>query len=343
MTDVAALRALLHCLDGRPRQDTDWSSVIAAANHTLTTGTLAQALWSHGVAPPDDVRELLTDALNRVERRNMMLREQLEHAAAWLDRSGIRPIVLKGAAALLGEPSAHGRMLSDFDIMVPERQMAAAIRCLERIGYAATDTDAFPPNPVRLARNNDAAAINLHAQLSAGWLQYDYRRLRTLCVARTVHGGKIWLPAPTAQAFVLIMHDQLQDRDYWRGLIDLRHLLDLKALASSPEGIDWRALSEMFPDGFPKRALTTQLRTLRELTATPVPQEQLGGWLPWLQHRRRLFQLNWPRTAPALTMASLAIDPPLRLRGIDRAEAPPLPGGSGVMPRLRRDKVIGKV
>lgn len=344
MAEVRTLKQLIACLNGRPLPKTNWEAVLEMANRTLTTGTLAQALWSHRARVPQDVQDFLAEILERVERRNTLLRAQLEQAVAWLDRSGIRPIILKGAAALLGEPSVHGRMLSDIDVMVPESQMAAAIRCLERIGYTVTGDSSKPPNPVTLARTIDAGAIDLHAQLKASWPRYEYQDLKHLCTTRPVRDGLALLPTPTAQAFILIMHDQLQDRDYWRGLIDLRHALDLHALAVASPGIDWRVLDAMFPAGFAKRALHSQLCTLRKIMGTPVPGAYRRGALPNAQFWRRMIQLDWPTTMRAFTLLSLALDPPLRPKN-DRSNserASPKPTKT-LWKRLQREKAVGKV
>ena len=310
MNDLRALRQLMGALAGHVPRRPDWDAMLSLANRTLTTGTLAQALWAHGTAMPDDVRGFLGEVLERVEKRNARLRLQLEEAVGWLDRSGIRPILLKGAASLAGQPAPHGRILSDIDLMVPESQMPAAIRCLERAGYTVIPPFAEPPNPIVLARDSDVGSIDLHARLKSPWPACDYRQLRKICVPHRVQGNMAWLPTPAAQAFVLILHDQLQDRDYWRGLIDLRHLLDLAALAHGPGGIDWQRLAALFPKGHPARALRTQLRTLTRLTDTAVPHDLTRGLWPALQYRRRLAQLRLPFIARATTWLSLAADPP---------------------------------
>lgn len=346
MAEVRTLRQLIACLNGSPLPKTNWDAVLEMANRTLTTGTLAQALWSHRARVPSEVQDFLAEVLERVERRNALLRDQLEQAVAWLDRSGIRPIILKGAAALLGAPSVHGRMLSDIDVMVPESQMPAAIRCLERIGYAVSDDSSKPPNPVTLARPIDAGAIDLHAQLKASWPRYDYHDLKRLCVTHPVRDGQVLLPTPTTQAFILIMHDQLQDRDYWRGLIDLRHALDLHTLAAASPGIDWAMLDAMFPAGFAKRALHSQLCTLSRIMGTPVPGAYRRGLLPMAQFWRRLIQLDWPATMRAFTLVSLALDPPVRPKNEEReaGSAPPAPGTTkNRLKRMQREKALGKV
>jgi len=118
------------------------------------------------------------------------------------------------------------------------------------------------------------------------------------------------LPSPTAQALILVLHDQLKDRDYWRGLIDLRHVLDIDALAKTRDGIDWDLLDSWFCERQPRTALRTQLVSIEALLGIGVPNRLIKDWWPRIQHRRRMTQANWPALGPIFTLLTLALDPP---------------------------------
>ena len=120
------------------------------------------------------------------------------------------------------------------------------------------------------------------------------------------------MPSPAALAALFVLHDQLQEGDYWRGRIDLRHLVDLAALARDEEGIDGAELAALFPEARARRALAVQLDTLAEWLDVRIAIDRRGWRVPFQDWRRRQ-QLRRPGTETAFTLASWLIDPPFGL------------------------------
>ena len=124
-------------------------------------------------------------------------------------------------------------------------------------------------------------------------------KLLAHCSLISVGRGTAYLPTATFQAFMLIIHDQFQDRDYWVGEIDVRHMVELRDLASSPEGIDWNRMMSFATSPLARNAIEKQLVALAELFAVNVPLEFRQRFIPRLQFRRLLLQSRFPRTLAA--------------------------------------------
>jgi hypothetical protein len=125
------------------------------------------------------------------------------------------------------------------------------------------------------------------------------------CKLIPVGRGSAYVPSPTYQALILTIHDQFQDSDYWTGNIDVRHLLALRDLGNSPEGVDWDKLSFLTPSKLARNALETQLITLSSLLGVDVPARLLKRFVPRLQYRRRLAQAQFPALRPAFLIVAL--------------------------------------
>jgi hypothetical protein len=314
MARPASIDAFLRCIGGTLPSEEEWESVIALANQSMTIGTLAECVrqnrnW-HQV--PENVRHFLSAIYVRAVQRNKQLDTQLAETIACLNQGGIHPILLKGAALRFtpGAAGGEGRLLTDLDLMVPASASLRATECLRQIGYRFYTHPVAEGDTEVLIRDRDAGMLDLHVQLKGSRPSINADELARDCVPIQVMGAHAMLPSATSQALILIVHDQLQDRDYWRGLIDMRHLLDLDGLAKSDMGVDWEKLASRFPQGYPLRALQAQLVTANRLLNTKVPSQFVGGRRARLQHLRRTFQTRRPFFRLPMTMISLALDPP---------------------------------
>jgi Uncharacterised nucleotidyltransferase len=305
-----SLAALCSCLRGEAPKNIDWFSLIGLANDTLTTPALMSFVDRFENVIPPHVRDYIREMFVRNQLRNQRLSNQLGEALMALNGVGVTPVLLKGAATLATAESAVNvaRLISDLDIMISTEEIEAALEVLFALGYRV-----FFQAPkgaakwyVDLERDGDVGMIDLHQRLPGH--DYFYSSLgnvRQHCSLTMTRLGPAYVPLPTYQALILIVHDQFQDSDYWTGNIDLRHLLDLCELASSAGGIDWKLLSAISSSRLYRNALETQLVALHSLFDVDVPRELLTRLTPRLQFRRRLIQSRIPLLRPALLAAAL--------------------------------------
>ena len=313
MAQPDPLHGLLACLRGEVPDRADWAAIIALANKTLCSPMVAARLADAGRLAdlPADVRAFLDEMLARNGERNQRLLAQLGEATAQLDGAGVPSVLLKGAAWLARAAPADrpARMLADLDLMVAPDQFFAAIDRLGAIGYQLEAPAQRPDVPAVLWRTQDAATIDLHSDYgSPTTLFYRHEDLARDAVAVDLPGGGALLPSPVACVAILLLHDQLKGRDYLRGRIDLRHLLDIGSFAAGFGEDDWAALERLFASGYARQAMRTQLLTARELLGMAVPDRLVRGLRPRLQYGRRRLQRRWPGLTPLLTLLSL-LDP----------------------------------
>lgn len=307
------LHGLLGCLRGQLPAQADWPRIIGLANKTLCTPAVSVRLREAGLFPalPADVATFFAEMERRNGERNDRLMKQLDEAAAAMNAAGVSPVLLKGTAWLVHAPPERraARMLADIDLMVPANRFHAMIDQLRGLGYHLETTDLEPGVPAVLFRPQDAATIDLHTEYGATTtLFYRFDDLAKDAALLNLEGGIISLPSPVACIAILLLHDQLKGRDYLRGRIDLRHLLDIHSFASQFTRADWAGLNRLFRVGYARNAMRTQLLTAAKLLDMDVPRTVKRGVRARLQYIRRLIQLRWPSLAPALTFLSL-LDP----------------------------------
>ncbi|WP_457584915.1 nucleotidyltransferase family protein [Ensifer canadensis] len=314
--DFQVLRSLAAYLVGEDPPDMDWDAIVELANQTITITALAAAALSadRQRSIPDDVRQYLAVIHASNLKRNAMLAAQLDNAAECLNDAGIEPIVMKGAAILMEETSdPAGRILTDLDLLVRPARMHDAIRALQAIGYEVRidggigswpgDPDSHLPTV--LDRPSDAGSIDLHCRPKGPASFKDVEWLYTNSRRVPLGGGYIYVPSGFAQIVYLVLHDQFQDGDYWRGLIDLRHLLDIVRISQAGEQIDWAKFRSLFARGYEQNATDTQILTLHALFGAPDFSELKIGVLPRRQLDRRKLQLGKGYLRHLLTVVTL--------------------------------------
>jgi hypothetical protein len=286
-----------------------WSKVVEAAGLTLTIGIFAERVLAQQreLDPPQAILDLLGDIRDRARKRNSLISKQFFELGRALNKVGVIPIPMKGMARLLRGTADTSRLLSDIDVLVPSRRRSECISAMRALGYILVEEGGASESSV-WARSCDVGAVDLHVQLKPHYLRLHYEALVPLCARQEFRGATIFSPSPTSEALMLIAHDQLHDADYWRGLVDVRHLLDLHELAR--EGIDWTALVQMLPPGAPRRAAQLAFLSARHLLGSDLPAIERLDRFARLQLLRRRLQARLPALKDTLTLVALALDPP---------------------------------
>lgn len=310
VSQSASIIPLCQCFRGLPPKRLDWLSLIGLANRTLTTPALMDFVDRFPGRVPQDARRYVTEIFRRNVIRNDRLAAQLMEAVAALNDKGVTPVLLKGTALLASKDRAYSkaRLISDLDLLVPPHQVNVALDCLFALGYCVH----FQSSPgaakwyADLQRPEDVGMIDLHQALPGHPFFYrSFGDLRQSYKLTPVGQGSAYIPSATCQALMLIIHDQFQDSDYWVGAIDLRHLLDLRDLINSPEGLDWKMLASLTSSSLVRNALETQLVTLHYLLGVDVPVEMRSRLIARLQYWRRLLQTRMPLLGRPLLIMGL--------------------------------------
>lgn len=342
----AALTSLFLCLRGALPARVDWVSLIGLANETLTTPALIDLVRKFERRIPEDVCACVRDIYQRNVTRNDRLAAQLEETVLAINQRGVTPVLLKGAATLATAPYERRgtRLMADLDILVAPHQAEPSLDALASIGYQVHFQT--PPEDngwiVELMRPRDVGMIDLHRSVPGP--AYFYRpsgHVLDHCKPVSVGRGSAQIPAVTYQALILIIHDQFQDYDYWVGGIDVRHLVELRDLANSQEGIDWDLLASFAPSKLARNAVESELLALAELLGVGVPIHMRSRLVPRLQLGRRLIQARFPVTRwPLLTMMVLDYGNHRRGPGAESRTQGRLLSQSWAMPKLRTLRFI---
>ena len=274
-------------------------SIIGLANQTLTTPALINFTKLFPECVPPDAHRYINEIFERNLLRNDRLTTQLTQAVVALNERGVTPVLLKGAAMLATKRrvSSATRLISDLDIRVAPHEVGIALDCLFALGYrvhyqALADA---PKWYADLQRPEDVGMIDLHqAPPGHDYFYSSFGDIKQYCKLIAGEQGSVYIPSATYQALMLIVHDQFQDSDYWVGAIDLRHLLDLRDLINSPEGVDWKMLASLTSSKLVRNAVETQFVTLFSLLGVDVPVEMRSRLIPRLQYWRRLLQARFP-------------------------------------------------
>lgn len=301
---------LCQCFRGVPPKSIDWMSVIGLANRTLTTPELVNCIHRFPDRVPGDVARYVSEIFERNSQRNERLAAQLKQAVAALNENGVTPVLMKGAAMLATKDRAQSatRLISDLDILVAPDEADIALASLSALGYRVHYQAPRGASKwyADLQRPEDVGMIDLHQALPGNAFFYrSHGNVKQYCELLAGEHGTAYIPSATYQAFLLIVHDQFQDSDYWVGAIDLRHLLHLRDLIEAPQGFHWNLLASLGSGRLARNAIETQLVTLFSLLDVEVPVEMRMRLMPRLQYWRRLIQARIPVLRHALLPLTL--------------------------------------
>jgi hypothetical protein len=231
-----------------------WQELVSLSSRHLVTPALAWVIKDDPALPPD-VRDYFAAIFELTTERNIGIQAALAETIAALNRAGIEPMLLKGAAGLAAALYPHhgARIFGDIDLLIRADRLSEASALLADIGFAPT------PQPQWVALAHHHLPMHLHPGRIAGVelhrevLPPGHRALADAAAffagARMIdtRGGRALLPSPTDWAAHIIAHGQIIDGGYARGVPQLRQLLDLVMLRARDEArIDWQQLERRF-------------------------------------------------------------------------------------------------
>jgi hypothetical protein len=233
----------------------DWESIVQIANEQLVSPALWVSLMHLGLHEdlPDELKYYLSGLHNLNLQRNGLIKQQAEEIITSLNRVGIEPILLKGAALLFTNAFSDlgARIQADLDIMVLATDVEESRKTLSLLGYRVHEPDApvfeWLQHLPAMIRDGEPAAIELHRQL----FSRKYCDIMVLTAAdcfneaTVIKTMSLSFKVLSLPHFIIhnIVHSEVQDRLFYKGIISLRRLLDFAVISySHPHAIDWKSI-----------------------------------------------------------------------------------------------------
>lgn len=206
------------------------------------------------------------------------VRREVAQIQRALARSGVEPILLKGAAYLYaGLPVARGRMFSDIDILVPRSALPEVEAALMLAGWATTHHDPYDQRyyrewmhelpPMQHVRRQTVLDVHHTLVPLTARLKPDAGKLIAAAVPVAGHPGlKVLAPADMVlhAAAHLFMNEELSH--------GLRDLTDLDSLLRHFAGqAFWPGLERRAAEMDLQAPLACALRYAHRMLGTPVP------------------------------------------------------------------------
>jgi hypothetical protein len=251
---------------------------------------------------PEDVREFLQSCEAANADRNVMLRSALVSIAEGLSAIGIEPVALKGAAFLATAETAAApapwRFMQDLDLLVPEDRLDDAVKELRRLGFVAGTPDYDPSLEAHyppLIAPCGTYSVELHTRLFA---LDDYSLAPADVRAQSipaVTSPRIRVPASHHRLMHILAHTQMHNRNFARGRLVLKDVLDLAKLRKSDGGpLELSSAPALFSDPESRLAsaavIAAYRRVIAERLAADPGRDPADRWA-----RHALARLSWPR------------------------------------------------
>jgi len=301
MNTGRTLAALCHGLRGLPVAAADWTPILAAANRQLLAPALWVALRASGRATelPADVCDYLATLHRLNGDRNRALRRQAIELIGALNRSGIRPALLKGAIALFDGPYADPatRMMRDLDILIPGPSRTSAIEAIERLGYVLVkgyggEHHAFGD----FARPHDPGSVDLHTELVDPAHLLSASEVWSRGEPRETGGVHYITPCPTDRVLHNLLHAQIHHLGgYYRGELEVQQVFELAMLSHEfGSNIDWRFIENRMRSHRLATPLGSYLLAAQDLFGLAWPLMEAPDRLARLHYRRCKVQWESP-------------------------------------------------
>jgi len=286
-----------------PQSAAEWQKVLRLASAHLAVPQLRWALKEHGLFShlPPDIAEFLEAVYALNLDRNRLCVEQLAHLTQVLNGIGVRPLLLKGAGALVSGlyPTLGERMVSDLDVLIPEPRLPEILQRLADEGYRLIEGGEESPRMMDFAGlfgHNHYPPIGSPHWPAGVELHVSPTLLasRLLCAEEMVEGARplswrqteLLLPSPTHFIVHNVIHAFVVDFKL-KGWLSLRQSFEFVHAARIYGGrIDWTAAMRRFDERGYRSALGSYLTFAQANLGFRVPPGvSVQRWDRWTASR----------------------------------------------------------
>lgn len=212
----------------------DWGTLLRLARSTKLLPRLANSLAASGVLPdaPEKVREQVLAQDFVASHNNRSIHWELDRIQCALQGTGIIPVLLKGAAYVIGEfAMGSGRGSRDIDFLVRREDLSIAESALKSHGWEPLSADEYDDHYYRtwmhelppLRHRDRRTVVDVHHNILplSGRLHPDASLL--LDAARPIANRRFRVLAPADMLLHAAAH-LFQDGEVFGGLRDLTDL-----------------------------------------------------------------------------------------------------------------------
>ncbi len=246
-----------------PVDQSEWEKILRISSVHLAAPQLRWALREQGLFShlPDDVADYLDAIYTLNVDRNIKCEDQLAHLISALNSVAVHPVLLKGAAAIVGGlyPTSGERIISDLDILVPAEALPEIVDKMADLGYQPRLTEGMDiPDPVHFAGHHHYPKL-----ISPDWTTYVELHLHPVnlnfvdlltadeilldATALQWRDGQCRLPSPTHFITHNIIHALLVNTQYKFERLSLRQLFEFVLASQAYSGrIDWDGIRNRF-------------------------------------------------------------------------------------------------
>lgn len=299
-SDVLLLRALLHTdLDVARTAWTEfrrtWDPDAPTSEQYRLFGLIADRLDQ--IAPDDDRIGMFRGVRRRTAVNTMLQLDRLERHAQRMDRLGIEPVVLKGAALVLTVYDSLGqRWFVDTDILIPPADWERVAASYRTDGWMEEHDDFGGNHGVNLRQDDDSVDLHrlVHSEMVLpGRIEQTMQLLETTVADRALPSGRrIRTLAPTDALLHTLVHGTQRLLPH-----NLRWAVDADRLITRHD-IDWWRLISLARTFRLSPLIHDALTFLGTVTGRPaepwVLQRLAADRLSWLERKRLDAFHEWP-------------------------------------------------
>lgn len=262
--------------------------LISLANRYWLIGWLTSSLKQSKIwlELPKQLQDYLLEVEEIYDRRNQMIRSEVQYVCTLLSDNNIDIVLIKGAASLFNGTlaSLSTRYMNDIDLLIPEDKQQQAYQLLLRAGYSKDDEyfniNSYDAHHAPPLKRNNVCYVELHRWLLAKHLSkvIDTKNVWTSTRPLTLSNSIVVKQLSATQQVILsIAHSEIQNGGFDHYHIDLHQLMNLHSIVKHyAHNVDWQIVWQHFENAEQKLTLQTALYNAYELTGMNTPITDLN-------------------------------------------------------------------